>query len=83
MSMGRFSSEAQRAVMAVISDDHNAEAGEAALRRIVAAVSELGGPGALDDLTVELALKVAELVEQIASDQHLPALDVADILFID
>jgi hypothetical protein len=83
MSMGRFSSEAQRAVMAVISDDHNAEAGEAALRQIVAAVSEIGGPGALDDLTVELAFKVAELVEQIASDQRLPAVDVADILFID
>jgi chemotaxis response regulator CheB len=69
--------------MAVISDDHNAEAGEAALRQIVAMVSQIGGPEALEDLTVELALKVAELVEQIASDQHLPAADVADILFID
>ena len=81
--MGRLSSEAQRAVMAVISDDHNAEAGEAALRQIVAMVSQIGGPEALEDLTVELALKVAELVEHIASDQRLPAADVADILFID
>jgi chemotaxis response regulator CheB len=69
--------------MAVISDDHNAEAGEAALRQIVAMVSQIGGPEALEDLAVELALKVAELVEHIASDQHLPAADVADILFID
>jgi hypothetical protein len=81
--MGRLSSEAQRAVMAVISDDHNAEAGEAALRQIVAMVSLIGGDEALEDLAVELALKVAELVEHIASDQHLPAADVADILFID
>jgi hypothetical protein len=82
-SMGRLSSEAQRAVMAVISDDHNAEAGEAALRQIVAMVSQIGGDEALEDLAVELALKVADLVEQIASDQRLPAADVAEILFID
>jgi hypothetical protein len=69
--------------MAVISDDHNAEAGEAALRQIVAMVSQIGGDEALEDLAVELALKVADLVEQIASDQRLPAADVADILFID
>jgi hypothetical protein len=81
--MGRLSSEAQRAVMAVISDDHNAEAGEAALRQIVAMVSQIGGDEALEDLAVELALKVADLVEQIASDQRLPAADVAEILFID
>jgi hypothetical protein len=50
---------------------------------IVGMVSQIGGPEALEDLAVELALKVAELVEHIASDQHLPAADVADILFID
>jgi hypothetical protein len=56
---------------------------DAALRQIVAMVSQIGGPEALEDLAVELALKVAELVEQIASAQGLPAADVADILFID
>jgi hypothetical protein len=41
--MSHLSSDARRAVMAVISDDHNAEAGEAALRQIVAMVSQIGG----------------------------------------
>ena len=72
-----------RVVMAVVSDDHNAEVGEAALREIVAGVGLLGGAAGLEDLAVELASKVAELVERIATEQGVAAVDLADILFLD
>ena len=50
--------------MTVVSDDHNAEVGEAVLREIVAGVGLTGGARGLEDLAVELASKVAELVER-------------------
>jgi hypothetical protein len=71
------------AVRAVLSDDHSAEAGEAAVRQIIALVIETGGIGALADLTAELVSKLAELVERAATASGLPAIDVADILFVD
>ena len=69
--------------MAVLSDDHCAEAGETALREIVAGVLQTGGAEGIADLAIELASKLGEMVEQIAQDQSLPAVDVLDILFID
>ena len=69
--------------MAVVSDDHSAEAGEAALRGIIAGVIQTGGTEALAELAVELTLKVAEVVEQISQDQALLDTDVVDLLFID
>ena len=72
-----------RVVMAVVSDDHNAEVGEAALREIVAGVGLIGGAEGLEDLAVELASKVAELVERIAAEQGVAAVDLAEILFLD
>ena len=70
-------------VMAVVSDDHNAEIGKAALREIVAGVGLIGGARGLEDLAVELASKVAELVERMATEQGVAAVDLADILFFD
>jgi hypothetical protein len=70
-------------VMAVVSDDHNAEVGEAAAREIVSGVALIGGSDGLEDLAVELALKVAELVERIAIEEGLAAIDVADVLLLD
>jgi hypothetical protein len=72
-----------RVVLAVVSDDHNAEVGEAALREIVAGVGLFGGARGLEDLAVELASKVAELVERISTEQGVAAVDLADILFLD
>ena len=72
-----------RVVMAVVSDDHNAEVGEAAVREMVAGVGLLGGAAGLEDLAVELASKVAELVERVATEQGLAAVDLADILFLE
>jgi hypothetical protein len=67
----------------VVSDDHNAEAGEAALRGIIAGVAQTGGTEELADLAFELASKLADTVERIAQDRGLLALDLLDIMFID
>ena len=74
---------AHEAVNAVLSDDHCAQAGEAALREIVAHVASVEGSAGLQDLAVELTLKVAELTERIAVAECLAAVDLADILFLD
>ena len=67
----------------MLSDDHSAEAGEAAVREIIAGVVQIGGTGALVDLAAELASKIAELVERDACDRGLTAVDVVDVLFVD
>jgi len=69
--------------MAVVSDDHNAEVGEAVLRAIVGDVALIGGTDALEALAVELAFKVAELLERIAPEDGLAAVDIADVLLLD
>jgi hypothetical protein len=73
----------QEAVMAVLSDDHNAEVGAAACREMVAGIALRRGIDGLEDLAVELALNLAELVERIAGEEGLAAVDVADVLFLD
>jgi pimeloyl-ACP methyl ester carboxylesterase len=69
----QFRSIALEAVRALLSDDHSAEAGEAAARGIIAGVIQTGGTGALVDLATELASKVAELVERDGVDRGLTA----------
>jgi hypothetical protein len=71
-----------RVVMAVVSDDHNAEVGEAAVRAIVGDVASIGGTDGLEGLAVELGLKVAELVERVATEEGLAAVDIADVLLV-
>ena len=65
----------------MVSDDHVAEAREAAVREIIAEVFRTGGVEVLADLALELSVTVARSVEQIAQDQDLPAADVLDLLF--
>jgi hypothetical protein len=74
---------AHEAVNAVLSDDHSAQAGEAALREIIARVALVEGSEGLKRLTAELVLKVAELTERIATAEGLAAVDLTDILFLD
>jgi hypothetical protein len=74
---------AHLALNAVLSDDHNAEVGEAALRGIVAHVAVVEGSEGLQRLSVDFALKLAELTERIATAEHLAAIDLADLLFLD
>ncbi len=69
--------------MAVVSDDHNADVREAAAREIVSGVGLISGTDGLEDLAVELALKVAELVERIATEEGLAAVDVTDVLLLE
>jgi hypothetical protein len=56
-------------VMAFVSDDHNAEAGEAAVREIVADVVLLNGTQGVQDLAVELGDKLAQLVSCAGNSQ--------------
>ena len=71
------------AITAVVSDDHNAEAGEAALRGIIAGAARIHGTDALTDLVVELARHLAESIKGEAGAKGLAAVDVADIVFLD
>jgi hypothetical protein len=74
---------AHEALNAVLSDDHNAHVGEAALRVIVARVAAGEGTEGLQRLAVDFALKLAELTERIATAEQLAAVDLADLLFLD
>jgi hypothetical protein len=74
---------AHEALDAVLSDDHNWQVGEAALRGIVARVAAVEGIEALQRLTVEIALKLAELTERVATAEQLAAVDLVDLLFLD
>ena len=74
---------AHEALNAVLSDDHNAQVGEAALRGIVARVAVVEGSEGLQRLTIDFALKLAELTERIATVEQLAAIDLADLLFLD
>ena len=74
---------AHEALNAVLSDDHNWQVGEAALRGIVASVAAVEGTEGLQRLTVDFALKLAELTERIATAEQLAAVDLADLLFLD
>jgi hypothetical protein len=71
-----------RVAMAVVSDNNNAEVGEAAVRAIVGDVASIGGTDGLEGLAVQLGLKVAELVERVATEEGLAAVDIADVLLV-
>ena len=74
---------AHEAVNAVLSDEHNGQLGEAALRGIVARVAAVEGSQGLQRLTVEIAFKLAELTERVAIAEQLAAVDLADLRFLD
>jgi hypothetical protein len=74
-------SAVRRVVMAFVSDDHNSEAGETAAREIIADVVLLNGTQGIQDLAFELGDKLAQLVEEIACEHGVKAVDLADSLF--
>jgi len=74
---------AYEAVGAVVSDDHNYERGIAEARAVADAVRARAGADGLAELAVELSLKLAEALEQIAAERGLAAADLADVLFLD
>ena len=59
------------------------EAWEAAVREMIAAVLQVGGTAALVDVAMELALKLAGTVEQIAQADGLAPSDVLHTMFIE
>jgi hypothetical protein len=65
------------------ADDQIAPVGEAALEEMVAGVASIGGAEGLMGLAVDLAARLAELIEQIAAQEGRAAIDVADDLFLD
>jgi len=74
---------AHRVIMALLSDDHDADVGEAAVRELVAGVGLIVGAAGLEELAVELASKVAELLKRIANEQGGAAVDLTDVLFLE
>ena len=76
-------SVAREALHAVLSDDHNAQAGDTAAQEIIARVATEQGDRGLRRLAFDLVSKLAELTERSAVERRLTAADLADILFLD
>ncbi|HEY0815185.1 MAG TPA: hypothetical protein VGE11_18095 [Pseudonocardia sp.] len=70
-------------VRALLSDDHSAEAGDAAVRDIIGRVLRTHGVEGVTDLAAELASRLAAMVEGVASGVGLTAFDLVDVLFVD
>jgi hypothetical protein len=74
---------AYESVQALLSDDHNEERGVEAARGLALAVFAEAGVDGLAEVAVELSSKLASAIERIAVDQGVPALDLADLWFLD
>jgi hypothetical protein len=74
---------AYEAVQAVVSDDNNFERGVAGARAVADSVLAEAGTAGLAETVVELALKLAEALERIASEQGLAAEDLAEVWFVE
>ena len=71
------------AMRAVLSDDHSYERGLAALHDLIDQVVRDEGATVLGDLTVALSLELAKALEEIAQEQGLAAVDLAEVWFAD
>lgn len=69
--------------MTVESDDHDLPVGDFAVSEIVAGIAVLRGPKGLEDLVVDLARRLADLIERIAATEGLAPEDIADVLLFD
>jgi hypothetical protein len=74
---------AYEAVHAVVSDDNNFERGVAGARAVADAVLAEAGVAGLAETVVELALKLGEALERIASEQGVAAADLAEVWFVE
>jgi hypothetical protein len=75
--------EVLEAMRAVLSDDHSYERGLAALHDLIDQVVRDEGATGLRDLTVALSLAPAKALEEIAQEQGLAAVDLAEVWFAD
>jgi hypothetical protein len=71
------------AMRAVLSDDYSDERGLAALHDLIDQVLRDEGATGLGDLTVALSLELAKALEEIAQEQGLAAVDLAEVWFAD
>ena len=71
------------AMRAVLSDDYSYERGLAALHDLIDQVLRDEGATGLGDLTVALSLELAKALEEIAQEQGLAAVDLAEVWFAD
>ena len=71
------------AMRAVLSDDHSYERGRAALHDLIDRIVRDEGATGLGDLTVALSLELAKALEEIAQEQGLAAVDLAEVWFAD
>ena len=71
------------AMRAVLSDDHNYERGLETLRDLIDQVAREEGAGGLGNLTVALSLELANALDEIAQEQGLAAVDLAQVWFAD
>ena len=67
----------------VLSDDHSYERGLAALHDLIDQVVRDEGATVLGDLTVAVSLELAKALEEIAQEQGLAAVDLAEVWFAD
>jgi hypothetical protein len=67
----------------VDSEVHDVQGGDVALCEIVAGVATLRGPQGLEELVVDLARALADVIERIATAEDLAAEDVANILLFE
>ena len=67
----------------MVSDDNNFERGVAGARAVADSVLAEAGTAGLAETVVELALKLAEALERIASEQGLAAEDLAEVWFVE
>jgi hypothetical protein len=74
---------AYESVRAILSDDHNYEAGVTAARSVAVAVLAEAGADGLVDVAVDLSLNLASALERIAADQGVAAVDLADVWFVE
>ena len=75
--------QAAECLRVVLCDDHNHELGLMALRSVIKRVAEQQGSAGVGAVTFELTLRLAQVIEHIAAEHGLTALDVADIWFAD
>jgi hypothetical protein len=71
------------AMRAVLSDDHSYERGLATLRDLIDQVVLDEGATGLGNLTVALSLELAKALEEIAQEEGLAAVDLAEVWFAD
>ena len=74
---------ADEAVQAAVSDDSGLETGISGTLAVAGTGPAAAGTAGLAETVVDLALKLADALERIASEQGLAAADLAEVWFVE